>query len=112
MAGMVGLALPRFALIFYSNAWGKRLYSYLTESGSPPHKLVGTGDTFNIKEVLFAGLFSQLLIVPLLVAPLERVKVLMQTNTPKRHAGQLACLSFVTSNYGFRDDSSGSSSLP
>ena len=31
-------------------------------------------------QILFGGIFSQLFVAPLLVAPLERVKVLLQVN--------------------------------
>ena len=32
-------------------------------------------------QILFGGIFSQVVVAPLLVAPLERVKVLLQVNT-------------------------------
>lgn len=66
MAGMVLLALPRFAFIFHTNALGKKIYNGMESK---------TSTRVDFGEVLFAGIFSQLFIVPLLVAPVERIKV-------------------------------------
>lgn len=90
MGGMVYLALPRFALIFYGNAMGKNIYK--NYHGSEPG--------FDLKEVIFAGLFSQLFIVPSLVVPLERIKVLMQTNHPVKYSGQVHCLKYIVTHHG------------
>jgi solute carrier family 25 carnitine/acylcarnitine transporter 20/29 len=61
MGGMVYLALPRFAIIFYANALGKRIYGSLvgcqTSKGVKREKV-------DLKETLFAGAFSQLAVVP------------------------------------------------
>ena len=73
MAGMIYLALPRFAIAFHGNAFGKNLYSDFFSTSKDPSVL-------NYPEILFGGLFSQLFIVPGLVTPLERVKILMQTD--------------------------------
>ena len=85
------LALPRFALVFHANAWGRSSYR-----DAFPDREIG-----DLGEVLFGGLCSQLLVVPLLVAPLERIKVLMQSD-PRRHRGQLSCLRFVLARSGVR----------
>ena len=56
--------------------------------------------SYSTAELVAGGLFSQLLVVPLLVAPLERIKVLMQTD--KRHRGQVDCLRYVLRHSGER----------
>ena len=84
----------RFALIFYANAWGKKIYDARASStarlggsvSTRVNALSGSDATrVDIRRAVFGGVFSQLLIVPLMVAPIERVKVLIQTETPFRH---------------------------
>ena len=72
--GMSVLALtsiPRFALMFYANTWGKLL------ARSPEESQV------TLKHILLGGMFSQVVIAPTVTAPMERVKVLLQFQTSK-----------------------------
>jgi len=98
MGGMVYLALPRFALIFHANALGKKIYrSIVGNKSHTPSKSSG----IDIRETLFGGIFSQLAIVPLLVVPLERVKVLMQTRHKEvGSTGQIECMRRIVDRYG------------
>jgi len=98
MGGMVYLALPRFALIFHANAFGKKFYrSSFGHKNHTPSK----SSTMDIKETLFGGVFSQLAIVPLLVVPLERVKVLMQTrHKDVSSGGQIECMRRIVDRQG------------
>merc|ERR1719430_2552281 len=69
--GMSALALfsvPRFALLFYTNSWGRLLFR------TPDDK------ELTLKQILLGGVFSQLVIAPTMTAPLERVKVLLQVH--------------------------------
>jgi len=98
MGGMVYLALPRFALIFHANALGKKIYrSIVGNKSHTPSKSSG----IDIRETLFGGIFSQLAIVPLLVVPLERVKVLMQTRHKEvGSTGQIECMRRIVDRHG------------
>ncbi len=58
MGGMVYLAVPRFAIIFHSNAFGKRLYRSLFGQSS------SHGGGVNLKETVFAGAVSQIIVTP------------------------------------------------
>jgi len=92
--GMAGLALtsvPRFALVFYANSWGRFL---VQKEGQ------AKGD-LTLSQVLFGGVFSQLFVAPLMVAPLERVKVLLQVH-PGQFSGQIDCLRLILHTEGLR----------
>ena len=68
----------------YANCWGRLLagggqtnLGQLTMTQVPFYAL----NLFEfLFQILFGGIFSQLFVAPLLVAPLERVKVLLQVN--------------------------------
>ena len=89
MAGLLCFATPRFALIFHGNAIGLKLFA------DPLNRP-------NYAQVFAAGAFSQLAVVPLVVAPCERIKVLLQTQPPESSMGQIECLKQVMSKHGFR----------
>jgi len=87
MSAMALFSVPRFALMFYANTWGRLLVS------SP-------GDSqLTLKHILIGGIFSQVVIAPTITAPLERVKVLLQVH-PTRFTGQLDCLSYIFKTEG------------
>lgn len=98
MGGMVYLALPRFAVIFHANALGKKIYrSSVSNKSHNPSK----SSAIDIRETIFGGIFSQIAIVPLLVVPLERVKVLMQTRHKEvSSAGQIECMRRIVDRHG------------
>ncbi len=64
----------------------------MTHSGDP-----GQHNYFHI---MLSGAMSQLLVVPLIVAPLERIKVIMQTSSQVQ--GQIACLRLIVTSEGLR----------
>ena len=91
--GMSALALssvPRFALMFYANSWGRLL------AGAG-----GGGGEVGMRHILLGGVFSQLVVAPTVTSPLERVKVLLQV-FPGRFRGQLDCLSYIVREEGWR----------
>merc|ERR1712098_745524 len=83
-------SVPRFALMFYANTWGRLL-------------AMNTGDTkeVQLKHILLGGVFSQLVVAPTVTAPLERIKVLLQV-FPGRFSGQMDCLSYILKSEGYR----------
>merc|ERR1719228_1716888 len=88
--GMSALALfsvPRFALLFYTNSWGRLLFR------TPDDK------ELTLKQILLGGVFSQLVIAPTMTAPLERVKVLLQVH-PKKFTGQVDCFKYILRTEG------------
>lgn len=97
MGGLVLFALPRFSLLFYSNCLGRSL---VRQEGQPLEELTVT-------QIVFGGAFSQLLIAPTLVAPIERVKVLLQTS-PGLYSGQVQCLRAILRQEGWRGLTKGS----
>jgi len=82
-------SVPRFALMFYANSWGRLL------SMEPGEKDV------KLKHILMGGVFSQLVIAPTVTAPMERVKCLLQV-FPSKFSGQLDCLSYIVRTEGWR----------
>lgn len=93
MAGPLLLSTPRFALIFQGNAIGLKLFGHNGENNTKKPTYA---------QIMAAGAFSQLAVVPLVVAPCERIKVLLQTQPPNiASPGQLACLKQVMSQNGF-----------
>ena len=141
--GMSALALfsvPRFALLWYysgqhhshtniesrachwryANCWGR----LLAGANSKADQLTTTQVCVqyrNIRipsqsQILFGGVFSQVVVAPFLVAPLERVKVLLQVNTkhcpwnlskdsklqihPGKFSGQVDCFKHIISEEG------------
>ena len=74
--------------MFHSNAVSRNL---LLNIDSSPN---------NYAHIALSGLTSQLLVVPLIVAPLERIKVIMQTNS--EIGGQLACAKQIIQKEGFK----------
>lgn len=92
--GMSGLALfsvPRFALLWYANCWGRLLAG---GGRSNPGQLT-------MAQILLGGVFSQLVVAPILVAPLERVKVLLQAH-PGKFSGQVNCLKHIVKEEGVK----------
>lgn len=79
MSGLVCVALPRFALMFHSNAVARNFLDS-TQTLSPS------------VQIIWSGLMSQVIVVPLIVAPLERIKVLIQVDTAGQMKGQLDCV--------------------
>jgi len=93
MAGSLLMSTPRFALIFQGNALGLKLLGEDERSAGPPS---------SYSRVFLAGAISQLAVVPLVVAPCERIKVLLQTQHPECNpTGQLACIKRVLQEQGF-----------
>lgn len=93
LGSMVVMTVPRFALTFHGNALGKQLYSKWF-----PRDKRATG--VPVGQVLFGGTFSQILVSPFIVAPFERVKVLMQTQKPREFKNQLDCFKFLLNKQG------------
>lgn len=89
MSGLALFAVPRFALMWYANCWGR-----LLAGGHCAGQLTMT-------QILFGGIFSQLIVAPLLVAPLERVKVLLQAH-PGKFSGQIDCLKHIVKEEGLK----------
>ena len=88
VSGLACVALPRFALMFHSNTVARNLF-FKTDQSS-----------HNYLHILLSGCLSQILVVPLIVAPLERIKVILQTNS--QIPGQMACLKHIIAQEGFR----------
>jgi len=88
MSGLAVFSVPRFALLFYANSWGRLI-------------IPGEGGGPSLKQVLMGGVVSQLVVAPFLVAPLERVKVLLQAH-PGRFSGQMDCLGHILRTEGTR----------
>merc|ERR1719234_575307 len=88
MSGLAVFSVPRFALLFYANSWGRLI-------------LPGEGGGPSLKQVLMGGVVSQLVVAPFLVAPLERVKVLLQAH-PGKFSGQVDCLGHILRTEGTR----------
>ena len=97
MGGLTVFALPRFALVFYANCWGRGM---ARRDGQSVGELT-------VPQIVVGGAFSQLLVAPTLVAPLERVKVLLQVH-PGRYSGQLDCLRSLLRTEGWRGLTKGS----
>jgi len=89
MAGPLFFSTPRFALTFQGNALGLKLLGHDPSSRSRP----------SYGQVFAGGAFSQLAVVPLVTAPCERIKVLLQTQ-PNNPQGQLECLKKVLDSHG------------
>ena len=88
--GMSVLALtsiPRFALMFYTNSWGRLLARSPEES------------QLTLKHILCGVILSQVMIAPTITAPIERVKVLLQVY-PTKFTGQVDCLSYILKTEG------------
>jgi len=82
-------SVPRFALMFYANSWGRLI-------------AMKPGETdVKLKHILIGGVFSQLVVAPTVTAPLERVKVLLQV-FPTKFSGQLDCLSYIVRTEGWK----------
>merc|ERR1711997_1227905 len=89
MSALAYTSVPRFALIFYANSWGRLL------AMNPPEKEV------KLKHILIGGVFSQLVVAPTVTAPMERVKVLLQV-FPGKFSGQRDCLSYILRTEGWQ----------
>jgi len=83
-------SVPRFALMFYANTWGRLLAMNTSDSKE-----------LKLKHILLGGVFSQLVVAPTVTAPLERVKVLLQV-FPGRFNGQLDVLSYILRTEGWK----------
>ena len=88
VSGLACVALPRFALMFHSNSVARNLFFQSDDS------------SHNYLHICLSGALSQILVVPLIVAPLERIKVILQTNT--KINGQFACLKHIIAQEGFK----------
>ena len=86
VSGLALVALPRFALMFHSNTVARNLFFKSDES------------SHNYVHICLSGALSQILVVPLIVAPLERIKVILQTDT--KINGQVACLKHIIAQEG------------
>jgi len=91
MGGLAVFAIPRFSLLFYTNCLGRGL---VRGEDQPKEEIT-------VSQIIFGGIFSQVIIAPTLVAPLERVKVLLQTR-PGEYSGQLHCLRDILATEGWR----------
>jgi len=87
MSALAVFSVPRFALMFYANTWGRLL------AKSPEE------NQLTLKHILIGGMFSQMVIAPTITAPLERVKVLLQVH-PTKFNGQVDCLSYIFKTEG------------
>merc|ERR1711997_368549 len=87
ISGLACVALPRFALMFHSNTVAR---NYLMDNEDSKHYF----------HIMLSGALSQVLVVPLIVAPLERIKVIMQTD-PKVQ-GQWSCFKQIMRTEGPR----------
>ena len=125
--GMSGLALfsvPRFALLWYffhssvsyqcllhfyfkwiryANCWGRLM---VEGDQLNPGQLTMTQVSYDVLEllelllqILLGGIFSQLVVAPFLVAPLERVKVLLQVNLKASSNAGRPGRSILSTNY-------------
>ena len=88
ISGLACVALPRFALMFHSNAVSR---NFLFKTDPSPN---------NYLHIVISGALSQILVVPFIVSPLERIKVIMQTD-PKV-PGQWSCFKKILQNEGFK----------
>jgi len=88
MSALAVFSVPRFALMFYANTWGRLLAKKPEES------------EVTVKHILLGGIFSQMIIAPTITAPLERVKVLLQVH-PNKFTGQVDCFSHILKTEGF-----------
>ncbi|TRY67122.1 hypothetical protein TCAL_13127 [Tigriopus californicus] len=93
LGSMIIMTMPRFALTFHGNALGKQLYAKWF-----PRDEKKTG--VPVGQILFGGTFSQILVSPFIVAPFERVKVLMQTQKPREFKNQWDCFKFLLNKQG------------
>jgi len=87
MSALAVFAVPRFAVMFYANTWGRIL------AKSPDESQV------TLKHILLGGILSQIVVAPTITAPLERVKVLLQVH-PTKFTGQVDCLSHILKTEG------------
>jgi len=94
MSALAYSSVPRFALMFYANSWGR----LLAVSGSGQGQ--GEGE-LSLGHILMGGLLSQLVVAPTVTAPLERIKVLLQV-FPGKFSGQTDCLSYIIRTEGYR----------
>jgi len=94
ISGLAATSIPRFALLFYTNSLGRSfLQSHAPSYNSTSHIIGGC-------------VFSQLVVVPLLVNPLERIKILMQVN-PTRYPSQRSCFKHILKTEGYQGLSRG-----
>jgi len=87
MSALAVFSVPRFAIMFYANTWGRLL------AKGPDEKKV------TLKHILIGGVLSQIAIAPTITAPLERVKVLLQVH-PTKFTGQVNCLAHILRTEG------------
>jgi len=97
MSGLAVFALPRFALMFYANSVGRNMFQNQDDLQR----------TYTVPQILLGGVLSQLLIGPTLVSPMERVKVMLQTD-PHSYPGQIACIKHIIKTEGLAGLSKGS----
>jgi len=96
MSALAYSSVPRFALMFYANSWGR----LLAVSGSGQGEGEAEGEV-SLGHILMGGLLSQLVVAPTVTAPLERIKVLLQV-FPGKFSGQTDCLSYIIRTEGYR----------
>ena len=83
MSGLAYSSVPRFALMFYANSWGRLLAMKCSDSKD-----------MSLRHIIMGGVFSQMVVAPTVTAPLERIKVLLQV-FPGKFSGQIDCLSYI-----------------
>ena len=93
ISALACVALPRFALMFHTNAVVKNL---LNDSNNNQNN--NSHSDLNYRQILLSGALSQLFVVPLIVAPLERAKVILQTNN--QIGGQFDCVKHIVKTEG------------
>lgn len=94
-------ATPRFAIIFHANAHSLNFVRGKLGDRFERRDLK-SGIRINYLEVCASGAMSQLVVVPCLVAPVERIKVLLQVYPPEKFRGQLHCLTHLIRTEGLR----------
>ncbi|XP_023347945.1 mitochondrial carnitine/acylcarnitine carrier protein [Eurytemora carolleeae] len=113
MGALALFSLPRFSIMFYTNSWGRIFGKKIEEKCTQPGNLASSDQLINISrqnnstrfrpefsttQILTGTIISQLVVVPLIVNPLERVKVILQT-CPE-HKGQLDCFKHILRSEG------------
>merc|ERR1719391_1587991 len=102
MGALALFSLPRFSLMFYANSWGRILGGKLEQTWTPSAKSLTakTKKEFSTFQILAGGIISQAVVCPLIVNPLERAKVLMQTSPI--FTGQFDCFQYILRSEGMK----------
>lgn len=91
MGGLAVTSLPRFSILWYVNSWGRLLVAEAPTSGD-----------FNARQIVSGAILSQLVVAPLIVNPLERAKVLLQTSHKQQLKGQVDCYAYIYRTEGIK----------